>query len=276
MDKAKITTIVGTTPKTIEAEAIANLAREKQKQKSAEIEIQRSIFSLAMVLQIAEYENFDVEEIAIPNIQENTIEPIDTILKSAYENQPQIKSAEIRILSAKKHTEISETAYYPSVSANVGLKSFYSNYFGSSDFGISNQYRDNFNQQMGVSVTIPIFNKGITKLQVEQSKIAELIAKNTLNVQKVTLLQEIQKVYFDCHAHYENYKTALETEKSTKLALEFAEKSYEAGVTTIYDFNISRINYVNAQSSVSQNKYNYIFSKKLLNFFAGSPFSNSF
>jgi outer membrane protein len=32
------------------------------------------------------------------------------------------------------------------------------------------QYKDQFGQQASLSLNIPIFNKGITKLQVEQSK----------------------------------------------------------------------------------------------------------
>jgi outer membrane protein TolC len=35
--------------------------------------------------------------------------------------------------------------------------------------------------------------------------------------------------------------------KSSKLALDFADKSYAAGRTTIYDVNVARNNYANAQ-----------------------------
>jgi outer membrane protein len=45
------------------------------------------------------------------------------------------------------------------------------------------QYSDNFGQQLSLSANIPIFNKGITKLQVEQTKINETIAKNNLEQQ---------------------------------------------------------------------------------------------
>ena len=64
---------------------------------------------------------------------------------------------------------------------------------------------------------------------------------------------------------------ALEAEKSTK-ALEFVEKSYEAGRATIYDLNNAEI-ITSMQGSVSQAKYNFIFSTKLLNFYAGIPLS---
>lgn len=273
LKRAKITTEVGTTPKTIEAEATASLAREKQRQKSAEIDIQRSLFSLAMLLQMKDFKNFDVQEVPLPNLLDAPLNSTDNIVEKAYENQPQVKAAETRILSAQKQTEIAKTAFFPTVSANAGIGTSYFDPLTYSNNGFLKQYKDNFGQQVGVSANIPIFNKGITKLQVEQAKISESIAKNALEMQKVEVQQNVQKAYFDANANYENYLAALEAEKSTKLALDFAEKSYEAGRTTIYDLNTARNNYVNAQGSVSQAKYNYIFSMKLLNFYAGVPLS---
>ena len=273
LSRAKITTEVGTTPKTIEAEATASLAREKQKQKSAEIDIQRSLFSLAMLLQLKDYKTFDVQEVPLPTLLDAPLSSTDNIVEKAFDNQPQVKAAETRILSAQKQTEIAKTAFYPTISANAGIGTFYNDYLSTKDTALLNQYKDNFNQSLGISANIPIFNKGITKLQVEQAKISENIAKNTLEQQKVEVQQNVQKAYFDANANYENYLAALEAEKSTKLALDFAEKSYEAGRTTIYDLNTARNNFVNAQGSVSQAKYNYIFSMKLLNFYAGIPIS---
>ncbi|WP_435525709.1 TolC family protein [Chryseobacterium indoltheticum] len=76
------------------------------------------------------------------------------------------------------------------------------------------QYKDNFGQQGGISLNIPIFNKGITKLQVEQSKINENIAKTTLEQQKQTVRQSVQQAQFDADANYEIYLSAVEAEKA--------------------------------------------------------------
>ena len=274
LKRAKITTEVGTTPKTVEAEATAGLAREKQRQKSAEIDIQRSLFNLATLLQLKEYQNFDVEEVILPGALDAPLTSSENIVDKAFENQPQVKAAETRILSAKKQIEIAKTAYYPTISANAGVGTNYFDSFSSSNSQkFFNQYKDNFYQQVSLAANIPIFNKGITKLHVEQAKISENIARNTAEMQKQEVRQNVQKAYFDANANYEIYLSALESEKSAKLALDFAEKSYEAGRTTIYDLNTARNNYVNAQGSVSQAKYNYIFSTKLLNFYAGIPLS---
>ncbi|KAA0129885.1 TolC family protein [Chryseobacterium sp. SN22] len=283
-DRSKITTEVGTTAQTVLAEAEAGLAREKQNLKTAEINVGRSLFALAQLLQLQEYKDFDVEDVNIPDQLTPQLKEVDEVLATAYENQPQIKAVESRIRSAVAQTEINKTAFWPTVTASVGIGSFYNNLLntnntaGSSLFyvreqGFFSQYKDNFGQQAAISLNIPIFNKGITKLQIEQSRLNENIAKVTMQQQKQIIRENVQKAQFDVDANYEIYLSAVQAEKSTKLALDFADKSYAAGRSTIYDVNIARNNYANAQGSVAQAKYNYVFSLKLLNFYAGIPLS---
>lgn len=280
-NRSKITTEVGTTAQTVLAEAEAGLAREKQNLKTAEINVGRSLFALAQLLQLQEYKDFDVEDVNVPDQLAPQLKSVDDVLTTAYDTQPQVKAAESRIKSAEAQTEVSKTAFWPTVTASAGLGTFYNNILTRYDqFGnpiidptFFNQYNDNFGQNLGISVNIPIFNKGITKLQVEQSKLQESIAKTTLQQQKQVVRENVQKAQFDVDANYEIYLSALQAEKSTKLALDFADKSYAAGRSTIYDVNVARNNYANAQGSVAQAKYNYLFSLKLLNFYAGIPLS---
>lgn len=285
-NRAKITTDVGTTAKTVLAEAEAARARERQNLKTSEINTRRSLFALAQLLQLTDYQNFDVEDVPVMENPEAPLYAADNIINTAYGNQPQIKAAEARIRAAEAQTQITRTAFWPTITANAGLGTSYFNSLvrgnvgynpesGQSvnESGFFKQYTDNFGQQLGVSANIPIFNKGITRLQVEQSKLNEEIAKNSFAQQKQEVLQNVQKAQFDAESNYDAFIAALETEKSSELALDFAQKSYDAGRSTIYDLNVARNNYANAQGSVAQAKYNYLFSMKLLNFYAGIPLS---
>lgn len=281
-NRAKITTEVGTTAQTVLAEAEAALARERQNVKTAEINTERSLFSLAMLLQLPDYKNFDVQNVPLDNILSAPLYSASEIIDKAFENQPQIKAAASRIKAAEAQTEITETGFWPTVSANAGLGTSYFNLFDvGTDIngnrirqsGFFKQYKDNFGQQVGLSANIPIFNKGITRLNVENSKINEDIARTSLLIQKQEVLQNVRKAQFDAESNYEAFIAATQAEKSSALALDFAEKSYNAGRTTIYDLSNARNNYANAQGSAAQAKYNYVFSLKLLNFYAGIPLS---
>lgn len=281
--RAKITTEVGTTAQTVLAEAEAAFAREKQNVKTAEINTNRSLFSLAMLLQLQDYKNFDVQDVPLGDQLDAPLFTAEDVITKAYENQPQIRAAENRVKSAEAQTEITKTAFWPTISASAGIGSSYFNSLVTNTAGIDingnpiresnffKQYKDNFGQQLGLSANIPIFNKGITKLQVEQSKINEEVARVALLQQRQEVLQNVQQAQFDAESNYAAYQAATETERSTRLALDFAEKSFEAGRSTIYDLNVARNNFANAQGSVAQAKYNYLFSMKLLNFYAGIP-----
>ena len=282
-DRARITTEGGATPQTVLAEAEAGLAREKQNFKNAEINTERSLFTLAQLLRIEDYRNFDVENVVLPEVPQPPLHSTENIIETAYQNQPQIKAAETRIKAAEAQTEVVETAFWPTVTAGAGLGTSYFNSLVTDitgrdlsgnvikEAGFFQQYKNNFGQQIRLSAHIPIFNKGITRLQVQQSKINEDIARNNLEAQKQEVLQNVQRAQFDAQSNYETYMAALEAAESSRLALDFTEKSFAAGKSTIYDVNVARNNYANAQGSIAQAKYNYLFSIKLLNFYAGIP-----
>lgn len=282
-DRARITTEGGATPQTVLAEAEAGLAREKQNFKNAEINTERSLFTLAQLLRIEDYRNFDVENVVLPEVPQPPLHSTENIIETAYQNQPQIKAAETRIKAAEAQTEVVETAFWPTVTAGAGLGTSYFNSLVTDITGrdlsgnvikearFFQQYKNNFGQQISLSAHIPIFNKGITRLQVQQSKINEDIARNNLEAQKQQVLQNVQRAQFDAQSNYETYMAALEAAESSRLALDFTEKSFAAGKSTIYDVNVARNNYANAQGSIAQAKYNYLFSVKLLNFYAGIP-----
>lgn len=285
-DRAKITTDVGTTARTILAEADASLAREKQNVKTSEIDVERSLFSLAQLLQLPDYKNFQIVDVPVDDKLDAPLYSAESVLEKATQDQPVVKAAESRILAAEQQTEITKTSFWPTITASAGIGTFYFNSLTSNfrgldiltgqallEQGVFNQYKDNFGQQIGVTANIPIFNKGITRLQVEQSKINEEIAKNNLYQQKQVVKENVQKAQFDAESNYEIYLSSVEAEKSSALALDFAQKSFNAGLTTIYDQSLARNNLANAQGSVAQSKFNYLFSLKLLNFYAGIPLS---
>ncbi len=92
------------------AEAEAALAREKQNVKTAEINTNRSLFALAMLLQLPDYKNFDIQEVPVNTMLDAPLFTAENIIAKAYENQPQVKAAESRIKSAEAQTEVTKTA----------------------------------------------------------------------------------------------------------------------------------------------------------------------
>ena len=89
--------------------------REKQNVKTAEINTNRSLFALAMLLQLPDYKNFDIQEVPVNTMLDAPLFTAENIIAKAYENQPQVKAAESRIKSAEAQTEVTKTAFWPTV-----------------------------------------------------------------------------------------------------------------------------------------------------------------
>ncbi len=271
-EKAKLTTKAGFTPFSVESEALAEVSRKKKAMQNSENEVKRTLFDLSVLLQLEDEENFDVDDILVSETRPRIIESATPYLDSAFQIQPVLKSALAQIESAKKQTEIVKTNLYPTITGNIGLGTYYFNYFND-NYTKSNsffrQYYENFGQQISIGAVFPIFNKGITKLQIEQAKISESLAVNHFNRQKLLLKQSVKKAIFDANAGYQNFIAAQEVDKNSKLSLDLAEKSYAAGKISIYDLNMAKNNEISAESELIQAKYNYIFSMKLLDFYAG-------
>lgn len=254
-------------------QAEANIAQENKNVADAKIEVERALFNLAVLLQLPDYRDFDIETISLPDDLEFGLYDLNQILQTAYNEQPIVKKAEVDVASSQKDIEIAKTGFKPTVTGSYNLGTNYSDYFNkglATDAWLS-QWHDNITNVFGLNVQIPIFEKFNNKLNVEKAKISESLAQNNLEQQKQKLRENIQEAYFNATSSYQAFVAAKESVRSNEISADFAKKSFDAGVINIYDLNTTRNNLVIAQSQMAQAKYNFVFRLKVLDFYAGIP-----
>ncbi|HVV53922.1 MAG TPA: TolC family protein, partial [Mucilaginibacter sp.] len=145
--------------------------------------------------------------------------PLKSVQDTALKYRPEIKNGELSVQIAQYGVKLAQSGYKPVLSAGGGIGSQYSS--GSNYF---TQLNNNFYQQLGLTLSVPIFTRRQVKTQVEEAKInveqSQLDFKNT----KITLTQEVERAYinvenaqsqFDAaNVQYkfnqENYRIALE------------------------------------------------------------------
>lgn len=254
-------------------QAEANVAQERKNVADAQIEVERTLFNLSTLLQLPDYRDFDVEIITIPAEITMGLYDLEEVLAIAYRQQPNIKKAEIDWQTSEKDIEIAKTGLKPTISGTYNLGTNYADYFNKglvSDAWLT-QWYDNITNVFGLNVSIPIFEKHTTKLNVEKAKINQDLAQNAMEQEKQNLRQNVQEAYFNAYSSYQAYEAARESVRSNELSADFAQKSFDAGVLNFYDLNISNNNLVVAKSQMAQAKYNFIFRMKVLDFYAGRP-----
>ena len=151
----------------------------------------------------------------------------------------------------------------------VGLIPFSTTTF--SDVGYFTQLNNNLSYAIGLTMAIPIYNKGVTRLNLERSKILADQSRLTTEQTKLNLYNTIQQAYSNAVAAIENYRAAESNLLAAQRSLDSEKNKLEGGVGTNLEFNIASNNWSIASSRLIEAKYDYIFNVKYLDFFQGKP-----
>lgn len=270
----------------------AQLASDQESLVRAENSVDLSLLTLAQLLQISP-DNFDVEnvEVALSELQLLYENP-KGIYDVALEEMPEIESANIGMKNSEMDTKIAKGAYYPTLSFGASMTTSYQHRQGTEDVikvidnngtpldfsddfivdqpnGFGVQLENNLGYNLSLNLSIPIFNRFQTKTNVARAKINEAKSSLVLEQAKQDLRSNIESAYADAKAALKQYETSKISVESQELAFENAKDRYDLGVITSFDFEQVRNRLVNAQSSLINAKYNFMFKTKVLDFYAG-------
>lgn len=254
------------------SKAQSDVAFSKKNVVEAQIKVDRSLFDLALTLQLDNYELFDIQEYMAPAELEKPLEDFNKVLQRAYTLQPSMKYRALIIASRKKSTQISKASLMPRISFKYKINTNQSGRINTQvyDIPMFSQLRNNMIHTLNISLTMDIWNP-MQKLNVQKSMIEEDIARNAFLLEKQKLLRDVQSAFFEKKNSYASYEASLKNVKYAEIAQDDAKKSYEAGKISIYDYNRS-IGYLTiAQSRMLQSRYHYIFKSKIVDFYAGIP-----
>ncbi len=272
----------GNVPKGDLLDIQATMATGNQRVIVAENTLLLSKLSLAQLLQIEDFQNFDISEDDIPSMLSTILnETPEAVIAKAKENRTELKIAETNVAVAEKDISIAKGAYLPSLTAFYGFNTRASNSNGfeiingvpivTSPKPLFDQFSTNKGQNFGLSLNIPIFNGFAVKNNVARTKIALTKSQLAKNQQELDIERNVFTAYTDTKAAKESYEAALQIVKARELAMQYAKDRYEIGMMNIFDYNQSQTAFVNAQSEVLRTKYDYIFRIKILEFYFGIP-----
>ncbi|MDT0539237.1 MULTISPECIES: TolC family protein [Croceitalea] len=260
----------------LEIEATA--ATQEQQIVNNEALVLISRVSLAQLLQITDYENFDIanETFDVPpsDILDNSAK---VIFDKALTFRNDIKFSEMSVELAKKDVEINKGGYYPTLSAFFNYNTRYSDQFldpiTGDLIGFKDQLWINDGISYGAQLNIPIFNGWSTRNSVKRSQISLKQAELQLEQDKLNLEADIQQAYVNVNTFGKSYEAAGKTLESSRLAYEYSKERYDAGLLNAFDFGQAQARVDNAEATLIRSKYDYIFRIKILEFFYGIPLS---
>ncbi|WP_027078241.1 TolC family protein [Maribacter antarcticus] len=265
----------------------ATAATQEQQIVNTEGNVQLSKIALAQLLQIRDYENFDVSdetfEIPISDILNNSP---STIFAKALEFRNDIKLSEANISLAEKDLAISKGALMPTVGAFFNYGTRFSDVAQIpgpplTAGGPPVFFTPNFTDQLwifdgiayGVQLNIPIFNGFSVRNGIERSKIAVKQRKVQFEQEKLDLENVVNQAYVNVNTFYKSYEAAEKTADARRLAYQYSKERFDVGLLNAFDFTQAQARVDNAEADVVRTKYDYIFRLKILEFYFGLPLS---
>lgn len=299
----------GSLPELNAAELEAQVARDSSTYISAKGNSQQNLLNLKAYMALDAAAPFELEVPAVEKIPIDdiaTLQP-EAVYASAIANLPQQRFNDFKLKAAERTTAAARASMYPTISAFGSLGSRYVNAFNTPGYVPNGQFnktgltvRDasgsllydvvtptliqsgtvkseaffsqlnrNFNQAVGISISVPIFNSGNLRIAYERSK---------LNIQNLQLQQtaDNQKTKQDIYQAYNAAMVALEKFNAGKKSLETAQRSYDfsqkryaVGMLSTLELVTNENNLFRARLENVLNQFDYVFKMKVLEFYKG-------
>ena len=247
------------------AEAKARVAQDQMTAVQARNNYELALLDLSQLIELESPEGFLLESPDV-SFALQQLTPPDEIYQTALTNKPAIQAAEYRLEGSKHSIRIAQSAYYPQLNLNGSLGT---NYYSTINRTFRQQMGDNFSKYVGLSLSVPIFNRFSTRNRVRSARLQRDNYELQLTETKKTLYKEIQQAWYNAVAAESKYSSSHTAAEAGAESFRLMSEKYENGKANAVEYNEAKQNLMRAQSDELQAKYEYLFRSKILDFYKG-------
>jgi outer membrane protein len=126
-------------------------------------------------------------------------------------------------------------------------------------------------RNFSLQLNIPILNGFATRSSVQRAKINREVADISVKETQNTLRQTIETSYNDALAAIRTFHASQKQVHAQEEAFRMNKQRFDVGSLSIIEYQISENDLFRAKSDLTRAKYNFIFRKKVLDFYQGKP-----
>ena len=233
---------------------------------NTKIAIVNSLITLKNLLSMDPLANLDI---IYPDDQEMDalalLPPQEVALQQCLATSPTLKLSQNSINIANNGLQLAKSGYYPTLSLGGSLSTGHSTDYSN----LGTQFSNNFNQHIGLTLSIPIFDNFRTKSQVTQNKIALTQAEINRKEQQLSLSQMLIQEYQNVISFYTQYKADNVSQEAYYRTYLAYKAKFDLGAATVVDLLQQQNNYLNALNGFIQSKYGFLLNRKILDVYMG-------
>jgi outer membrane protein len=276
IDRTEKLVRAGSLPQSNVYDLKAQLANEETQTVNAQSSLETARLTLVQLMNDTNYENVSLDRISLTAPAADSYGATPTqVYETAEKYQPAIKAADLRIESNILGIKMAESGLKPTVSFSGGLGSGYGS--AGKDFKTGQklayftQLNQNFAQNIGLNLSIPIFNKYGTKTRIQQSNLQKISAELTAQSTRQTLRQNIEQAYVNMNNAAKRFESLTVQVTALEESFRAADSRFNAGAIDFVSYNLQKTNLDKAKANQVQAKYDYVFRTKILDFYQNKP-----
>ncbi len=208
-------------------------------------------------------------DLFLPPLDDSVLIPLptkDDVYQTALNLRPEIESSKLNIEASDMNIKISRAGYIPSLSLSAGIGTTNAN---GNDFSFSEQVKQNWNNSIGLTLSIPIFDKRQTKSAVNKAKLQRQTSELDLMDNQKTLYKTIESLWLSANSAQQQYVAATQKLKSTQASYALVSEQFNLGMKNTVELLTEKNNLLSAQQETLQAKYTAILNASLLRFYQG-------
>lgn len=244
--------------------AEADAAQKKVSLLSAEQAKTNAETSLRQLLEIPREEEFSIKAENMENLTPDSLEKIssiDSLLKEAKQNNPNLVADSLATLSAEKNVKLAGKNSSISVTlgaqAGTGLQAWESD-------GYKNQLKYGYNHSITLGINIPIIDKGATTNKVLTAQIQSERSKITQQETMKALENLIEQLYLNAIAAENQWQAALLQVEANEAAFKVADDQKNLGAITYTDYLSYKADLETSKITLTQAKFSALLARSLL------------
>ena len=213
----------------------------------------------------------DIEmDLYLPQLSDsNVLIPLpekDDVYNTALSLRPEIEAGKLNVESSDLSIKMARAGYLPTLNLSAGIGSTNAN---GSDFSFSEQVKQNWNNSLGLTLSIPIFDKRQTKSSINKAKLQKQTSQLDLLDNKKTLYKTIENLWLAANSAQQQYVAASQKLKSTETSYSLVSEQFNVGMKNTVELLTEKNNLLSAQQETLQAKYTAILNAGLLRFYQG-------
>lgn len=245
----------------------ASLSQSRLQLTQAQGNLRMAVLDLTQLLELPSPDGFSVVEPDASLLGGGLVESPEDVYAQAVRSRPSVISEEKRLQASLASIEIAKSSYYPTISLSGGVGT---NYYTNSSYpsaSFSSQMKSNFSQFLGLSLSVPIFDRFSTRNQVRTARLRHQTQALSLENARKALYKEIQQA---CSAAITSGEKLLSCEAvlaATQEAFDLTEAKYENGMAGVTEFNEARNSLMKARSDLAQARYENLLQRAIVRFY---------